>query len=268
MAVQLSAAACVALFTAPLAGIAGVVAQMVGRGGRLKLTFHTLARSKADVIVVLIYDILGAVLAILALVLLGISKPSPLVDYFRTDPVVAWAVFGVVGPAFAIAFLDRIPVVRLVELSSANNAAVSDRTQRQLRAAVADGVALRRKSVERIYKCHYEDLQVVEEIEHFELQRQANRLIAGGMLHFDDVARQLKTYVEEHRDGKMPGDIKDALEARQGWPTDEDLFSATESLVGVAIDAGLRRPVNIACRVAESIKNDQRPPAASEIPSQ
>jgi hypothetical protein len=253
VAVEVSAAACAALVTAPLAGLGTQAAQMVGRGGRIKLAFHAFARSKGDVAVIIIYDVLGAVLAVLALILLGISKPSPLISYFHSDPLVAWAIFGMVGPAFAIAFLDRVPVIRLAELSSPNSAVVSEPAQKQISATVADGVALRRKSVERIFKCHYEDLRVVEEIERLDLQRRAQQLIRRGWLHFDDVARQIQDYVREHRDGEMPAHIAEALDRRDSWPVDEDLFSAGLSLVGITLDAGLTRPINIACRVAESI---------------
>ena len=251
MSVELSIAACIALVTAPIAGVGSLAARMLGRSGRITLTFHTFARCKADLAVIVTYDILGAVIAVLALVLLGISKPSPLVSYFHTDPVLAWAILGVFGPAFAIAVLDRIPVVRLSNLSTVDAEALSTQAQREIRAAVTDGVALRRKSVERIFKCHYEDVQVVEEVERIRLHQRAMELMQRRLLHFDDVARQIERYVREHRGGKMPAEVDQLLMQRKTWPTKEDVFSGGLSLVGIALDTGLRRPVNVACQVAE-----------------
>jgi hypothetical protein len=235
---------------------------MLGRSGRVSLTLQTFARSKADLAVIVTYDVLGAVIAVLTLVLLGISKPSPLVSYFHTDPVLAWAVLGVFGPAFAIAVLDRIPVVRLSNLSAADAEALSTQAKREIRAAVTDGVALRTKSVERIFKCHYEDVQVVEEIERLRLHQRAMALMQRRLLHFDDVARQIERYVREHRDGKMPVEVAQLLEKRKTWPTKEDVFSGGLSLVGISLDVGLRRPVNVACRVAESVGSQDAPGTA------
>lgn len=255
MSVELSAAACIALVTAPIAGLGSLTARMLGRSGRISLTLQTLARSKADLAVIVTYDVLGAVIAVLTLVLLGISKPPLLISYFHTDPVLAWAVLGVFGPAFAIAVLDRIPVVRLSNLSTVDAEALSTQAKREIRAAVTDGVALRRKSVERIFKCHYEDVQVVEEVERIRLHQRAMALMQQRLLHFDDVARQVKRYVREHRDGKMPAEVAQLLEQRKAWPTKEDVFSGGLSLVGIALDAGLKRPVNVACQVAETVES-------------
>jgi len=241
---------------------------MLGRSGRVRVALNSFARSKADLVVIVTYDVLGAVIAILALVLLGISKPSPLLSYFHSDPVLAWAVFGVLGPAFAIAVLDRIPVVRLVDLSAASTAALSSQAQKEIRATVSDGVALRRKSVERIFKCHYEDVQVVEETERKRLHQWATALMKQERLHFDGVARQIEGYVREYRDGKMPADIARLFEQRKKWPTQEDLFSGGLSLIGIALDAGLNRPVNIACRAAESVYEQEQDAADNEVGEQ
>lgn len=252
MSVEFSAASLVALATAPMVGMGLVAARMVGRSGRIKLTGETLRRSKADLMVLVAYDCLGAVIAVLALVLLGITKPSPLVSYFQSDPWIAWAIFGTAGPLCAVGILDRLPIIRLVSLSPTGDAAPPPGVEGEIRASLAEGAALRRKAVERILKCHYEDTVVVENSERNSLFRRAKKLIEREKLHFDDIAAQLLGYVAEFRQGEMPPEVSELLEQRGSWPTDHDAFEGAQTLVGVSLDQGLNRPVNIACRIAEA----------------
>lgn len=251
MTVELSLTAAAALVTAPAAGLGFLTARMLGRSGRANLTIETLSRSKADIVVIAIYDVVGALVAVAGLVLLGVSKPSPLVSYFNSDPLIAWATFGVVGPVCAVGVLDRLPIIRFVNLSPAGVGQL-EYDSNSLRATLADGVALRRKSVERILKCHYEDVLVVEDTERITLLHRAVGLIGGGVLGFDEIALQIEKYIQEFRDGTMPQELEKLLRERESLPAVEDMFLNAERLVGVALDKGLNRPVNIACRVAEA----------------
>lgn len=245
MIVELSGASCAALVVAPIAGLVVVVSRMLGRSGRLDLVLRTLRRSKANLTVVALYDIAGAVLAVAAIVLLGITKPGVLVEYFHTDPVLAWAIFGALGPICAVGLIDRFPVERLVSLVD------SQGSSREFQVTVARGAALRRRAVERILALHYEDLAVSEGSEHRSLMHRAKRLVRTDQLHFDDIALQVTKYVE-YRQREMPPPVSKVLHSRNSWPTNHDAFEAALTLVGVALDQGLTRPISIACRIGES----------------
>lgn len=241
MSVELSAASLTVLLTAPLMGLGFLTARMLGTSGRVTLTYETLARSKADIAVIVVYDISGAIVAVCGIVLLGITKPATLVSYFATDPWIAWPVFGVLGPVLAVGILDRLPVIRWASLA----------LQEVNGAAMIDSASLRRKSVERILKCHYEDVLVTVDNERNSLLHKAKRLIDDQWLHFDDIAHHVTRYVDEFRAGEMPPEVAKIIERRKAWPTDYDAFSGAETLAAVAIEEGLGRPVNIACRIAE-----------------
>lgn len=239
-----SAASCAALLVAPIVGLGVVVGRMLGRSGRLDVAVRTLRRSKANVTVIALYDTVGAGLAIVTVVLLGVTKPTDLISYFDTDPVIAWALFGALGPMFAVGIIDRFPVERLVTLPHLD-------TKQEFQATVARGAALRRRAVERILASHYEDVAVDKGSEHRSLLHRAKRLLRSDILHFDDFAREITRYVEFRR-RELPEAVSDVLHKRAAWPTDHDTFEAALTLVGVALDQGLTRPVSIVCRIGES----------------
>ena len=257
MSVQLSAGSVMVLITAPLAGMGFLAARMLGRSGRAKLTYATLARSKADVAVIVVYDVVGAIIAAATFVLLGVTKPAVLVAYFKSDPWIAWSAFGIMGPLFAVGILDRLPILRLVSASLEPGYPVAQSGERRVRSILVDGSAVRRTSVERILKCQYEDVLVTEDSERNSIYHRAKRLIDAQSLHFDDIAPQVARYVDEFRDGNMPDEVANVIQSRKAWPTDYDAFKGADTLVGVALDQGLNRPINIACRIAENNASDE-----------
>lgn len=262
MTVELSAACLAALAAAPVVGLGVLVARMLGRSGRLYLTLSTLSRSRADLTVIALYDIAGAMVAILSLTLFGVTKPTLLVEYFNTDPVISWALFGALGPIFAVGLIDRLPVERLVTISR------SSLSGEEFRATLARGSALRRKAVERVLACHYEDISVTEGSERRSLLHRSKQLIRTGLLHFDEIAAQITDYVAEFRDGDLPAEVSTILDSRTAWPTDHDTFEAALTLVGVALDQGLSRPISIACRIGENVPDDRPGSSAGAGPAQ
>ncbi|HET9592819.1 MAG TPA: hypothetical protein VFP17_07875 [Solirubrobacterales bacterium] len=219
---------------------------MIGRSGRLDLACTTLLRKKADCAVMILYDAAGAVVGACALVLLGVTKPDVLVSYFESDPWIAWSVFGALGPVFAIGVIDRFPIERLVELPA-------DGQHREIQLEVARGVALRRRAVERMLAAHYDDVRVALGSERRTLLHRCKRLIHEGHLHFDDIATQVKDY-GHGLEGGLPPEISKVLDDRSAWPTDHDPFDAALTLVGIALDQDLTRPLLVACRIADGTR--------------
>lgn len=230
---------------APLAGLSVLATRMLGRSGRVSVTFETLKRTRADLAVIALYDLAGVIVAMLALILFGVTKPTLLVEYFNSNPWVAWTCFGVIGPLFAVGLIDRLPVERLVDASRRISGDEVDAT-------TARGSALRRKAVERVLSCHYQDIAVTVGSERRRLLHRAKRLVWNGDLHFDEVATQLTCFAAEFHDGVLPDGVVDIIRDRENWPTDHDMFEAVLQLVMIALREGLSSPISIACRICEA----------------
>lgn len=241
---------------APLAGIAVLLTRMIGRSGRPDLAIGTLRRKKGDCALIVVYDLTGAVLAVAGVVLLGVTKPTLIVSYFDSQPLIAWAIFGALGPIFAIGIVDRFPVERLVQLPGAGNG------RNQIEVTAARGAALRRRAAERILAGHYDDVAVSVGSERRQLLHLCKDLINSGDLHFDDIAGQITAYAHELDDGRLPREVSVILENRTAWPTDHDTFEAALTLVGIALDQGLIRPVSIACRIVDKAARPGPQPAS------
>ena len=219
---------------------------MLGRSSRLHLTLATLRRTKADLVVIALYDLMGAAIAILGLVAFGVTKPVFLVEYFSTDPWVAWAFFGAVGPILAVGLVDRVPIEKFIDLSQARPA------KKEVEPTAVVATSLRSDAVKHILHCHWEDIRVMEGGERYVLLHRAKDLLSRDLLHFDDVAEQITAYATEFAQGELPEEIAEILERRATWPTDHDPFNAALGLVSLSLREGLVRPVSIACRIREN----------------
>lgn len=244
MTVELSVASVAALISAPLVGFGALVVRMLGRSSRLHLTLETLKRTKADLLVIAFYDLAGAAVATFGLIVFGLSKPAPLVDYFHSDPWIAWMAFGALGPLFAAGLLDKVPLGKLIDLPR-------DRPVKKVEAVPASS-SPRQDAMKHVLYCHWEDIRVVKGKERHDLLHRAKRLLSQGTLHFDDVAEQITAYASEFEEGRLPEEITEVLARRATWPTDHDPFHAGLGLVTLALREGLTRPVSAACRIPEN----------------
>jgi hypothetical protein len=187
-------------------------------------------------------------MAVIAVLLLGATRPSFVIDIVAREPVIGWAVVGLVGPLVSAGFIDRLPVKSAVDAFGRGGKRLANLGE------LVDQV--RSKPVERIVYDLYEEQEARAEIARDELRVRARVLHFDELVHFDDYARQVRRFAEESK-RSIPREVSAILDRRKNWPTEADPGRDTLVLVDLLIEIDWVRPVSIVCRVGEDRRSRQ-----------
>lgn len=243
IAVNPSFATLAALVSAPLAGLGLQWLKLIGLSNRPGLAIAVLWRRKAEVTTIALYDMCGAAVVVVSVILLGITRPPSLVSGFTTSPLVAWGIVGLLGPLFSMGVLDRLPVRTFIDVvarpDDTNNTARIAAMLTQVRARASGKIADALWSLARR----------IDQRERHDLLVQAVDLIEQQHMGFKDIADALRDHARDRKQ-TLPDEVEVAMTLPSQWEeTNPDRHARL--LVTTALDFGLCVPIENACDCVE-----------------
>jgi hypothetical protein len=231
------------LATAVVAGLLGIVAQMVAAGASFELAGTVLNDRRGDVVIVVIGDVLGAGIAVGLILFFGVSNPHDLVWQFQQRPALAWVVVGLLGPAVSTslgALLGGSGGGRSEDAEGLEHSTVLGR-----RVAAARRVAARRLLDEADTLAG-----AAARVANNQLLLRARQLIAAGALVFQDVDECITDWLSRKNQPTPPEIMLLLVRGRNpalGVVPRRDV----EVLVETALHLRLHPAVRVACAAAE-----------------